>query len=129
MRPQGVADARPLSVPEHVDKVQVSRHWGNQGAACHRWFDGGPLPPPSPMTQGLASTRQADAPLVHVQRLGAELDQVLVHELFDVSQAQQFAHLDEPRPFFLLCQQSRVPLAAGGSEPAESLLNSSVKAA
>ena len=55
------------ALPKMFDRVQVSRHWGLQGAACHHSFHGAP-----PMTQSLASTRQADAPLVHVQRLGAE---------------------------------------------------------
>ena len=124
MRPQGAANTRPLDVAEHVDKVQVRRHKGLQGTACHLRHDSAP-----PMTQGLARSQQ-----VHVQRLGAETDVVLVRELLGIGRAKKFSHVDWRRlaVFFLRCQQTRVRvshLAVGGSEPVESLLKKAARAA
>ena len=113
MRSQGVA-AAPLSVAEHVDEVQVSRH---------QWLQ-----------QSLASTRQADAPLVHVQRLGAKTDLVLVHELLGVGRATAARPILMGRGLAVFsCVASRAARAGAtgrlkGSEPAETLQKRAAKA-
>ena len=76
---QGGADGRPLSVAKHVDEVQVGRHQRLEFAIEHQGFDRA-----SPVAQSFARSRQTDAPLMHVQSLGAQVHLGDVHEALGV---------------------------------------------
>ena len=65
---QSSADGGPLCVAKHVDEVQIGSHERLQRAVEHQRFNRA-----SPIAQGLTGPRQVDAPLVHVQGLGAQM--------------------------------------------------------
>ena len=86
VRAGSLANAWPLGVAEHDNKIQIGRHQGDHG------LDGA-----APVAKTLASAVQADAPLMHAQDLGAEDDLVLVHKPLGVGRAQELSHLDGSR--------------------------------
>ena len=89
MRAESLADTRPLGVAEHVDKIQVGHHQRCRRPPWARWCHSS--------DRALTGARQADAPLVHTQGLGAEDDLMQVHEPLGVSRAQDLSHLDVTR--------------------------------
>ena len=50
-----------------------------------------------PVAQSFTRPRQVDAPLMHVQSLGAEVHLGQVHQALGVSRAEELAHLDGTR--------------------------------
>ena len=76
---QSGSDVGPLSVAKHVDEVQVGRHQRLERAIEHQTFNRA-----SPMAQGFARPWQVDAPLMHVQGLGAEVHLGQVHQALGV---------------------------------------------
>ena len=65
----------PLTVAKHADKIQVGRDERLERAVGRQGFNCA-----APVAKALAGTRQADAPVVHAQDLGAEDDLVLIDE-------------------------------------------------
>ena len=62
MRAHHLADARPLSVAKHVDKIKVGRDERLERAVRRQGFKSA-----APVAKALAGARQADAPPVHAQ--------------------------------------------------------------
>ena len=90
------ADAWPLSVAKHVDKVQIGRDQRLKRAIGHQGFDGA-----APVAEAPESDRQTDTPPVHAQGLGAEDDLLLVDKPFGIGRAQKLPHLmGRGLPFF-----------------------------
>ena len=113
MRAQSLADAWPLSIAEHVDKIQIGRHQRLKRAVSHQGFDGA-----APVTKTFASAGNADASLMHAQDLGAEDDLMLVHELLGEGRAQELSRLDGSRlaVFLSLPEEPRAREPMGGQE-------------
>ena len=76
---QGGSDVGPLSVAKHVNEVQVGRHQRLERAVEHQRFNRA-----SPVAQGFARPWQVDAPLMHMQGLGAEVHLGQVHQALGV---------------------------------------------
>ena len=106
MRAQGLANAWPLSIAKHVDMIQIGRDQRHKRTAGHQGFDGA-----APVTKAVAGARQADAPLMRTQDLGAEDDLMLIDKPFG---AQKLPHLDGSRFAVLLA----LPAEPRSCEPA-----------
>ena len=99
------------AVAKHVDKVQVSRDQRLERAYEHQRFNRA-----SPVAQSFTRPRQVDAPLMHVQSLGAEVHLGQVHQALGVGRAEELAHLDGARfAIFLALPAEPCPCEPPGS--------------
>ena len=122
VRAKGFADAGPLGVAKQVNQVQNGRDKRLKRVVGRQGFSG-----TAPVAKALAGTRQADAPLMHAQDLGAKGDLVLIDEPLGVGRSQELTHLDGSRLATLLalpakpraCEPSRGRRKRAGRDPAE----------
>ena len=128
---ESFADAGPLGVAKHVGQVQIGRDQRLERAVGHRGLNGA-----APVAESLASSWQADAPLMHAQDLGAKNDLVLIEEPLGVGRSQELTHLYGSRlaiPLALpakprACEPSRGGRKRASRDPAESAASSLLSA-
>ena len=95
------------ALTKHVDKIQIGRNKRLERAVGHQGLNGA-------VPVALAGARQADAPLVHAQDLGAEDDLVLIDKPLGSRRPQELYHLDRSQHAVLLAMAAE-PRACQGA--------------
>ena len=80
------------ALPYMLTRCKSAETSGSSAPLAARGFNGA-----ASVAKALAGTRQADAPLVHAQDIGAEDDLMLVDEPFGAGRPQELTHLGGSR--------------------------------